>query len=142
MSPAEELARWFPEQGITGGFGGGDDWSTHVAREPMDPANVVTLYDVGGLNPDAGDLRRPQIQIRVRAVNYTDGNDLQETIRALLVQPNAELDSNAQLERTIGGGRYVTADQLGDILCIGRDERDRFLIVANYQLIRQALEES
>jgi hypothetical protein len=141
-TPAYELARFLEEQGV-GIWGGNSDWSLHVGREPSDPDNVTTLYDTGGIEPLAVDpyIGQPQVQVRVRAhgTRYLEAYELQERIRGLLVQPGAGLVPGA-LERTIGVHRYVQIFPIADILAIGRDDKDRHIVVANYQLIRQAVE--
>lgn len=143
MSPAYEIARWLQTLGL-GIWGGSGDWSLHVAREPDAPANVVTLYDTAGLAPlvrDGGEMRQPGLQVRVRAVDYLKGKERQEQIRDVLTLPEAASEGTT-IERTIGTGRYVTIDPVADILSLGRDENDRHIFVANYQLIRQEVEGS
>jgi hypothetical protein len=143
-SPALELAQYLAELTITGPFGGGADYSVHVSREPATPDKVVTLYDTGGaegLVAGGGvDLRQPQVQVRVRSDDYEAAWNLQEAIREALLQPNAEATGHP-LERTIGASRYVQVAPVADILSIGRDDNDRHILVANYQVIRQQLEE-
>jgi hypothetical protein len=140
MPPALELAKFLADEQVTGAHGGAEDWSAHVSREPENPDDVVTLYDTGGLEPlslDGPDMGQPQVQVRVRAREYEAGYSLQKAIRAALVQPDAAL-GGAAIERTIGESRYVTISPIGDILAIGRDEADRHIFTANYQVIRQA----
>lgn len=145
MSPAEELARHLADAGITGAFGGADAWSVHCSAEPLEPENCVTVYDSGGLDPlviGGADMEQPQVQVRVRSKDYNAAWELQKLIRRELVQPDLVATPGAPLERDIGGGRYVQIVPLAAILSIGRDENDRAIVVANYQLIRQELEDS
>jgi hypothetical protein len=144
MSPAAEIARYLAEEGATGPFGGNADWSVHVSREPAEPPNVVTLYDTAGLDTlvlGGGDIRQPGLQVRLRALDYEAGWAMLEDIRRLLALPDAE-ETGEPIERDIGAGRYVTIAPTGDILAIGRDDKDRHLLVLNFQLIRQAREET
>lgn len=142
-SPAYEFARWLQDQNL-GIWGGSGDWSLHVGREPDAPANAVTLYDTAGLAPlnlDGGEMRQPGLQVRVRSVDYLKGFERADAIRAKLVLPEAVVDG-VTIERTIGTGYYVQITPVADILPLGRDENDRHIFVANYQLIRQEVEAS
>jgi hypothetical protein len=141
VTPALELARFLADNNL-GPWGGATDFSVHVSREPASPDNVTTLYDTAGLAPlvvDGGDIRAPGVQVRVRCTDYEKGWKVQEDIRRLFLQPNAA-EAGDPLERTIGAHRYLTITPVADILSIGRDDNDRHLLVANYQLIRQAVE--
>lgn len=143
ISPAYELARWLQTQSL-GVWGATGDWSLHVGREPDAPANVVTLYDTAGLAPlnlDGGEMRQPGLQVRVRSTDYLKGFARAEEIRAALVLPEAVVNGTP-IERTIGTGYYVQITPVADILPLGRDENDRHIFVANYQLIRQEVEAS
>lgn len=138
---AYELARYLEAAGV-GTFGGGTEWSLHVSREPESPDNVITLYDTAGLPPIQGegvDLRMPQVQVRVRSDDYLAAFEVQEQVRALLL-PTPDVSTGTRVERTIGQSRYLTISPVADILAIGRDDNDRHIVVANYQVIRQSLE--
>lgn len=128
------------DQGVVGEFGGNADWSVHATREPIAPANIVTLYDTGG--PAAAqvdiDLRIKRIQVRVRAVDYDEGYSRQELIHSALAQPGVEDPQT----RDIGEGAYIGIWLVSDIIAIGRDENDRQILTANYEAHRQPLEES
>ena len=128
MSPAHELALHLQAQGV-GTFAGSGDWSIHVAREPLDPANTVTIYDTGGPAPvhyGVG-LRQPTVQVRVRAESYIAGMGKQGEIFAWL---------NAIQDATIGTHVYLGVHLTTDFLAIGRDDNERHLITANYQIQR------
>lgn len=128
MSPAHELALYLESQGV-GVFGGNTDWSLHVSREPASPDNVITLYDTPGSAPaNYGiQLRQPSIQVRVRAANYAAGMTKQEEIFSLLNQIQTE---------EIGGSIYLGVYLTTDFQSIGRDDNDRHLLTANYQVQR------
>lgn len=124
-SPAHDIAGYLASRGV-GTFPG----TISVHAEPAEPANVVTLYDTGGLEPDTDelDLMRPTFQVRVRNLDPAAGYALQEVIRNLLMLP----------------GRVVTADSAfvmitpsSDIASLGRDDNDRFLTTLNYSAIRE-----
>lgn len=140
MTPAIELAQYLADNGV-GARGGDADWGIHVAREPIAPSNVNTLYDTGGSEPDVIDisLRVVTIQVRTRSVDYAVGAAKQEEIFNLLAQPDA-VTGVAPIERSIGAHRYIGIWLTGDITYIGRDDNDRFLFTSNYQIHRQPLE--
>jgi hypothetical protein len=124
-SPAHDLAGYLAANGI-GTFPG--TIAVHV--EPADPANVVTLYDTGGEEPDTDelDLMRPTFQVRVRNADPVACYAVQEAIRNLLMLP----------------GRVVTADSVfvmiipsSDIASLGNDDTNRFLTTLNYRAIRE-----
>lgn len=140
-TPAVELAQYLADNGV-GARGGNADWGIHVSREPVEPANVNTLYDTGGSEPDVIDisLRVKTFQVRTRSADYLAGNAKQEEIFALLAQPDGVLGVTP-LERNIGTHRYIGIRLTGEITYIGRDENDRFLFTSNYEVHRQPLEE-
>jgi hypothetical protein len=143
MTPAIELAQWLADQlGLV--FGSDAEWSFHASGEPEQPDNVVTLYDTAGASPlaiDGADMARPGLQVRVRSTDYLGGVARHKEIRELLVQPGRGLTTET-IERTIGEGRYVSIFPVGDMLSLGRDSNRRHVLVANFQLIRQQLEQA
>lgn len=133
MSPAVEIRDHLTNNGIAGS--GPSAYRLSAASEPTEPDNAITLYDTGGDNTlqiDIG-LRAPSIQVRVRSFSYEDAMAKQEAIHDLLVLPTS---------RSIGTHHYVGVYLQGDILFIGRDEKDRFLTTANYRLYRQSIGDS
>lgn len=140
MTPAVEIAQFLADEGV-GERGGSGRWSIHVSREPTSPDDVVTLYDTGGPPPVAIDvnLRAHTIQVRVRSKDYVEGAETQNSIFTLLAQPDAVVDG-LPLERSIGEHRYTGMWLTSEIMYIGRDDNDRFLFTANYEVHRQPLE--
>lgn len=138
-TPAIELAQYLADNGV-GARGGDAQWGIHVSREPVAPDDVITLYDTGGDAPPAisADLRSRSVQVRVRAVDYAAGMAKQQEIYALLAQPAIESTVNP-IERDIGLHRYIGIWLTGEVTAIGRDEKDRFLITANYDTHFQPL---
>jgi hypothetical protein len=140
MTPAVEIADFLAAQAV-GTRGGNDDWSIHVGTEPSEPRNVVTLYDTGGPDPlligdggegvDAVDLRQPTIQVRVRAVDYTEAFEKHQQIFLILAHP---------LARVIGAHRYVGIWMAGEIQDIGRDTARLIRLTANYNVTRHETE--
>lgn len=129
-SPAFELANYLGGQGI-GSPGSETDWGIFVGKEPPNPDSVITLYDTGGSAPLLYDenLRRPTIQVRVRSFNYLDAVAKQEAAFGVL---------NKVIGQVIGDHQYLGVWMLSDIISIGRDDNDRYLLTANYQIERAA----
>jgi len=131
-SPAHDLALYLVTAGV-GAFGGEAAWSVNVAVEPVSPPEAITLYDTGGGEPDTDELTDflPTFQVRVRGPNYATAYSKQEAIRNLLILPEPIVVDSSQ---------FVGIQMSSDIICIGRDESDRFLLVANYRARRTAKE--
>lgn len=133
-SAAHDIALHIASAGL-GVFGGASGWAVSVGTEPASPDTTITVYDTGGEGPDTDqlDIERPTIQVRVRSSKagsaYPDAHDKQRAIRALL---------HGIKGVTINGTRYAGITMTSEILVIGRDENDRFLMTANYRVIRQA----
>lgn len=125
-SPASETAMVLTALPVTGGLGGLNPWAVYVGREPLEPPNVVTVYDTGG--PPATvlpSIRAPSIQLRVRSEDYVTGwTKCQELYRTLV--------SLTSLDRP--GVRVVSWVPSTDILAIGRDDADRFLFAVNFNV--------
>jgi len=138
-TPAVELAQFLADNGI-GQRGGDTQWSVHVSREPAAPDDVVTLYDTGGGEPPSinSNLREFALQVRVRSTDYVAGIARHQLIFNLFAQPDA-VTLGVALERNIGANRYVGIWVTGEVTHIGRDENDRFLLTANYELHRKPL---
>jgi len=134
LSPAHLLALYLAANG-QGTFGGSSKWSINVSREPVAPAEAVTLYDTGGDGPDTDelDLLNSTFQVRVRSGNYAEAYAKQEAIRDLLILPAPIVQGTAE---------FIGIVMTSDILAIGRDENDRHILTANYRAtkVRNAAE--
>jgi hypothetical protein len=128
-STAFEVAKFLAASGV-GTFAGASGWSLNVAREPINPATAITVYDTGGESPDTDeqDLLIHTFQIRVRAPSYPNAYAKHEEMRALLILPDSIV---------MEGTRYVGVWMTSDILAIGRDEGERHLLTANYRAIKE-----
>lgn len=112
-----------------GVLGATSGWRIQANREPTEPDDVLTVYDTGGSAPALFDeeLRAPSIQIRTRSHDYDAAYGKQQEAFAVL---------NAIVNETIEGFRYLGVWMTSDIIAIGRDENDRFLLTSNYQVER------
>jgi hypothetical protein len=128
-SPAKDLAKYLSGQTGLGTFAGSTNWSLYVAVEPNEPVNVVTLYDLGGPghNTDDLDMVPNTIQVRVRCESYSEGYEIHEIIRDLLV-PNGPIVCETS--------SFVGVVMTADIASIGRDENNRSVLTATYTAIR------
>lgn len=127
-SPAHDTALQLASGAAFGAFGGSADWSVFVGREPLEPANVVTVYDTGGgpavLIPD---LRDPNVQVRVRSETYDDGWQIANSAYEALAVPTGVSVPDALI---------VSWFAQGDINYIGRDDQDRPLFTVNFSVMR------
>lgn len=128
-SPANDVARYLAAQGI-GTFAGTSDWGVYAHVEPESPNNCITVYDTGGSGPDTDeqDLGQPEFQVRVRCVEYSDGYAKQVAIRDLLILGGPI---------TMASSTFVLVDMTSDVIPLGRDDSNRFLLTANYRTIRE-----
>lgn len=131
-SPAHDTAIFLVAEGLAVSFGGADAWSVYVGREPIagagDPLeSVVTVYDTGGGPGPLIDLRRPTVQVRVRSASYGDGWMRANVINAALVAP-VGVDAP--------GVAAAWWAPTSDVAFIGRDDRDRPIFTANYEMTR------
>lgn len=128
-SPAHDIGLFLEQKGL-GTFG----VELHVSREPTSPDFVTTIYDTGG--PAAAlvneQLRRPTIQVRVRSHDYVEAYNRQQAVHAALAVNETSFETD--------DARYVGCWLTSDIVSIGRDENERHLLTANYQLERHPLE--
>jgi SH3-like domain-containing protein len=128
-SPAHDTALFLSALPEFGSFAGSQPWAVYVDREPLEPSDVVTVYNTGGL-PDAiiNDVEEPSIQVRVRSA---DGNGAwQKAMAAVSALQSA-------LSVPVEGGQVVQWVALGGPLQIGRDDADRALFTVNFRMMRE-----
>ena len=100
----------------------------YVNEEPAIPNDCVTIYDTGGSDPMVvDDVYSPTIQVRVRNLDSQAAYAKQYQIRDILV---------AAKNQIINAVDYVAMWQQGDIISIGRDENNRYILTSNYRLMR------
>lgn len=124
-SPAKDMADYLVAQGF-GTFGG----NIFVSEEPTEPNESITVYDTGGSEPVNVDIDmyEPTIQVRVRSISYAAGFALQQEIREELVKP---------LFLVVNSYHYVGIWLQSDIISLGRDQNNRYILTANYRMMRQ-----
>ncbi len=98
-------------------------------NEPPMPNDCVTVYNTGGFAGDYEiDFFRPTIQIRTRNVDPRAGfNRLTEIALSLSFPISFE----------VNGTRYIGVSPVGDMEPIGQDDRNRFITVQNFQIMRE-----
>jgi hypothetical protein len=130
-TPAYEIAQYLHSR-LFGVFAGQSEltWSINVSQEPAQPNQTITVYDQGGgpKDTDELDLQNASIQIRVRSKNYLEGYDKLEDIATSLT------DASPLETETL---YFVGVEMVSNISHIGRDDNDRHLFVANFELLRQ-----
>jgi hypothetical protein len=126
-SPARDTAAYLVTQGVTGAFGGASGFPVYVGREPLEPVDVVTCYDTGGGAGALIDLRRPTVQVRVRAADYDAGWQKINAIFEALSAPTMVAVPDATI---------LVWAQASDVSFIGRDDKDRPIFTANFEVLR------
>lgn len=126
-SPATDIANYLANSGV-GTLNGTTSWRVGIASEPEDPDDTVTVYDYPGAEPDTDqlDILRSNFQVRVRSANYQSAYDKQVAIRDLLIHTPISAESSI----------FSLVVMQSDIAPIGRDDRERWLLVANYRCRR------
>lgn len=131
MTPALDVAKYLAASGA-GVFAGtgSEQWSINAFLEPPSPDKTITVYDTGGAGPDTDEMdwQRPAFQVRVRCKVYKDGYAKQQAVRDLLL-----LVAPIVMETST----FIGINMTTDILSIGRDDNNRFLLTANYVGIRK-----
>ena len=109
-----------------GAFGSGV-WPIYISKMPDTTDQCIAIYDSGGQSPDPKWLLDyPNVVVMVRAKTYPDASSKIRAIRSkLLGLPSQDLN----------GDRWVSVTQLGDIVDVGRDEKDRQVLTTTYRLI-------
>lgn len=127
-APSKGVADILVAAGI-GEFGAETDWNIRIGRSKDRPDRHITLYDGPGQPPEPGlDINRPSVQISVRGGqnDYVVAYEKCEAIRdALLGYPT----------ETINGDVWASVTMLGDIMCVGFDEKERPWFTINIQII-------
>lgn len=128
MSTAFHMARLLEANGL-GTFAGTTSWAIAVAMEPEKPVKMITLYDTGGQGPDTAemDLDRCEFQVRVRALNYVEAFVKMRAVRSFLLSAIPI----TTVEQVAYKGIYVTSD----ILSVGKDDNDRFILTCNFRTL-------
>lgn len=125
QSPAYNVAQLLQTEGI-GTIGASSGWSIAVGSEPMSPATCITVYDTGGLEPDTEQLdRRPSFQVRVRGGDYLEARERIESAIGVL---------QGRTGVVLGGTRYLSFELQSDVVCLGKDDSERFIFVANFRV--------
>jgi len=114
-----------------GAFASTTGWALAVSREPDEPNQVITVYDVGGTDPDPKFLLDfPSVQVRIRG---NPADYVNTYARAQLVK-----DTLLGLQRqTVNATIYVGIWQTGDIQNLGFDDSNRPILVTNWRIARE-----
>ena len=103
--------------------------SVFLGSYPDSPDNIVTLYRSGGFDRSRSFTNReyenPSVQVRVRDISYARANDKMEIIKDAL---------DGLTEQSINGNRYLSIMQQGDVLPLGRDDKNRTELSLNFRV--------
>ena len=127
-SPAHDIALELDDEGF-GAFAADSGWSISAAQEPSEPPTTITVFDTASesIYEDL-DFTQARFQVRVRGPSYPDAYAKQQAMRSFLVK---------EINFTRSGFLYMGIDMLGQIEMIGRDDDNRYVLVANYRLYRK-----
>jgi hypothetical protein len=99
-----------------------------LASLPSTPHNAVCIYDTGGMPQGQYAFEKPNIQIRIRNIDYAIGYALCRDIKYYLHQKrNNEIWNST---------RYISIETRSDILFLGQDEKNRYEWTINFQVMR------
>ena len=103
-------------------------WPIFVSREPIEPSDVITLYDTPGLGSDTDEqtMLRPRLQVRTRSRDYLAAMDVHAAIRVTLTTLQA---------LPISDGVVIGLNDVSGPFSIGRDDNDRHIITANFEAV-------
>ncbi len=107
------------------------DWGVHVGKEPETPHRTITVYDTGGLEPNAKHLLDfNTVQVRVRG----NINEYLGAYNKILAVKNKLLGLPPETVNTVD---FRGVWQVGDIIFLKYDDNNRPIFVTNW---RTALE--
>ncbi len=126
MSVARDVAAFIEAQGIAT-FAANTGWTIAVSREALSPPECITVYDVPGGEPDTDESDiQSTFQVRVRASAYEDASAKAVAVRDALIHASRPV---------MNGVQYSYVFNTISISSLGRDDSDRFLLVATYKTL-------
>lgn len=130
-SPAHDLALALATQGV-GVWAGDTGWGINAAVEPTSPDTAITLFDTGGFGLDTDDLspELPTFQVRVRAGDFPAAYTKQDDIKKLLTQNSIDCETSV----------FSLIVMTSNIISLGMDQNNRYVLVANYRSWRTSKE--
>jgi len=134
-SPAYDIALYLASLGF-GALG----TDIFVDNAPTLPNDRITVFNSGGRTPLPGvDVFRPSVQVLVHGdpKKYDQTYDRIDRIaRSLHNVGNMEVEDSASGD----GSRYILIQQRGDIIHLPKDENNRFVFSANFEIMRTQIE--
>lgn len=98
-----------------------------ISKMPAEPDMCIGIFDTGGQSPDPKWLLDyPSVVVMVRGKTYSDTSSKARAIRSRLLGLPSQ---------TLNGDRWVSVTQQGDIVDVGRDEKDRQGFTMTFRLI-------
>jgi hypothetical protein len=128
-SPSKDITRLI-QQNLLGLSGN----SLFIGKEPAQPNNCITVYDMGGGVQDAKfAVDEDFVQIRVRDVNYTTGYDKMSAIKLLLEGLNGFADVSVEPVSSEIVGIWVESQ----IAFLKSDENGRNIFTMTLKIVRK-----
>lgn len=128
----DDIADYISSGGV-GTVGSTASWGIFKGIRPDFPDKCVAVYEYGGAfslhamssGPGRAVAERPRVQVVIRTNNYSTGRTKANEVFRLL---------DGLRERAINGVTYKWAAAIQSPFLLGRDENDRALIAANYEV--------
>lgn len=134
MNPISTVFKDYLVAQSIGDFGGTDDWSIYISKEPQAPDKVITIFDVGGPAPghtfdvSHKPYYHTSIQLRVRGTGYEETYVKIVAVAELLKSRGKFTDSGIRFERVSIAGDYINLPQ---------DDDARYIFVVNLNIERR-----
>ena len=103
--------------------------TVYTASEPDTPDDVVTIYDTGGTGPDTNELSPidATFQVRVRNTSYPNAYAKHMAVRDELIYTFPKVGATST---------FWEIEATDEPFPLGRDDSNRFILVANYRCRR------
>lgn len=104
-----------------------NNWPIFISKLPAEPDQCICIYDASGQSPDPKWLLDyPQVTVIVRGKGFVDCSAQIRNIRSVL---------HGLYSQVINGDQWNSLTQMGDLVPLGHDEKDRYTMTANFRLI-------
>ena len=108
-------------------FASSDITDIYLGSMPNNPDNAVAIYSTGGFPRDLSGtmVEEPTVMVKVRHTSYPSGEGVCNRIKDSL---------HGKDNQTVNSHDILLIAQQGDILDLGRDERNRQMWSMNFRL--------
>lgn len=105
--------------------------SVYTSNMPDKPDTCIAVIDGPGSPPAANYVYdRPSVQVKVRAIVYTDAYALMSSIKS---------EIHGLANTVVGGAYYIQILAQGGIMSLGYDKNERVSLVLNFAIHRTTI---